>query len=97
MPVVAAIVVGAVVGGGLGAWAASNQHQESKSLKSAAEDAQNQAKQLEAEAKQAEVDAAEKSKEDARKRLASMTQTIYTSPLGITEEATVSKPTIMGS
>jgi 5-bromo-4-chloroindolyl phosphate hydrolysis protein len=78
---------------------ASSANSQKKSMKSAAQDAENRAKALEQEAAEAEVAAEQKAKEDARKRIRSVTQTIYTSPLGVSENesAQTSKPTLLGS
>ena len=100
----AALTIGAITAAGVYTGVASvgmsmiNQRKEEKALRGAANDATARAKQIEEEAAKAGVLAEEKSREDARKRLAAVTQTIYTSPLGLTDTTSnIARPTLLGS
>jgi len=79
------------------ALSAQSASQERHARKAATHDADVAAQQLEADALQAEQDAELAATEKARKRQASQTQTINTSPLGDTETAATKKPTLLGT
>lgn len=93
--VTAAIITGAVVAGAAGAaMSASAANSERKAQKSAAEDAANRARVIKEESKKAQIDAIEQGKVESQKRLASITQTIFTTPLGLTSSPNIKKTTL---
>lgn len=75
--------VGAAATGASVGISAAQQRQSEKKANSMAEDARNAAKVIESRAAEADATAAAAAKEEARKRLAQQTQTIFTSGLGV--------------
>ena len=69
---------------------------EQKARKSAAHAADMKAQELEQKAIDAEQQAQTDAEEKIRKRQASQTQSILTTPLGVQEEAPIKKPTLLG-
>ena len=69
---------------------------EKKEREEAAAEADRKAKELEQKAIDAEQNAKLEAEEKARKSLASQTQSVLTSPLGVSSEAPTKKPTLLG-
>lgn len=100
MGIETAIITAAVIGAAATATSvgvsAASQRRAEKKQKNIAEDARNKADQIARETKEAAAKAELDAKEEARKKRAALTQTILTTPLGVSGGATV-KQTTLGS
>ena len=90
------MVLSAVTTGTTAVVSAKQSHDERKAMKNAAHDADVKQQELAQKAKEAEQIAKQEAAEKARKKQAAQTKTIYTSPLGISSEADIKKPTLLG-
>ena len=95
---VTAWVAISVAGAGI-AVSSSQASKPAKSIKNAANDAQKANDKAIAEAKLAQDTAGSQAQAqiDARRKRMSSNQTIYTSPLGIQDQAAIAKKTLLGS
>lgn len=93
-----AIIVGSIIvasaAGASATISAVGARKEQKKQENLARDADLRAKQLADEAKKADLLAEEKARDEAIKRLRARTQTVFTTPLGLTGDAPTQKTTL---
>lgn len=94
-----AAVGGAVIAGGtaLAANSVISGQQQAKAAKKASADAAAQNAAAIQNMKDAQAKASTVASDSVKRRLATMSQTVYTSPLGVTEQAATAKKTLLGA
>ena len=95
MPAAIPFVIGAAAAAGTG-MSISATHQQKKAAKSAAAGAEKANNEAIAQVKAAQNTASTQAVESIRKRTSAMSQTVYTSPLGLSGQAEIAKKTLLG-
>jgi cell division protein FtsB len=97
MPLVAAIIAAGVISAGATVYSsAKSSSEQRKSQNKILDDARNKEVAQADKLAKAGIQAQQTAKDKAAIRRRAQTETILTSPLGVTEDATTSRPTILG-